>query len=420
MSSTFSIALSALQAESEAINTTGNNLANLNTTGFKGANISFKDLFGETLGANSSFQVGLGVNVPISDTIFSQGPIQTSTSAYAAAIQGNGFFVVKGAQAEQLFTRDGNFKLDAGGTLQTQTGETVQGWTATTAAGTVTTAGAPTDIVLPTGSVLPPQTTQNLSITANLNAAATVGSADGSVQAPVQVVDSLGNTHSLNFAFTKTGANTWSYNATIPGSDIAGGSAGSQQPLLASPGTLTFDSAGNLVSASNPSPVTLNINNLADGAANMSISWNLFDQNGAGLVTQYSEKSAVSSNQDGTQAAQLGGVAINTGGQIIAKFSNGQQKVLGQIALASIQNPDSLSNVGNNNFAATTNTAAPSIGLPQSGGRGQIEGGALEGSNVDMATQLTNLIIYQSAYQAASRVITTANQITQDLLNVIH
>lgn len=105
---------------------------------------------------------------------------------------------------------------------------------------------------------------------------------------------------------------------------------------------------------------------------------------------------------------------------MVATFSNGQTKVEAQLALASIQNPDSLQNVGNNNFAASTGTATPSLGLPNSGGRGQIEGGALEGSNVDMATQFTNLIVYQSAYQAASRIITTENQITQDLMNLIH
>src|SRR5581483_10100860 len=168
MSSTFSIALSGLQAASEAINTTGNNLANLNTDGFKGSSVSFKDLFGETLGANNSFQVGLGVNVPISDTVFSQGSIQSSNSSYAAAIQGNGFFVVNNSQNQQLFTRDGNFELDSTGTLKTETGETVQGWVATSSG--INTTGTPGDIVLPTGSVLPPTPTQNLSVSANLNA----------------------------------------------------------------------------------------------------------------------------------------------------------------------------------------------------------------------------------------------------------
>ncbi|HLH05009.1 MAG TPA: flagellar hook protein FlgE [Bryobacteraceae bacterium] len=418
MSSTFSIALSALQAESEAINTTGNNLANMNTTGFKGANIAFKDLFGQTLGANGSFQVGLGVNVPISQTIFSQGPIQTSTSSYAAAISGNGFFVLQGSEGQQLFTRDGNFKLAADGTLTTQTGENVQGWT--TSNGALNTSGLPGNIVLPAGLVLPPSVTQNLNVAGNLDASATVGSSAGSIQQPVQVVDSLGNQHTLTFDFTKTGGNTWNYNVTVDGGDITGGTAGTQTPLLASPGTLTFDSAGNLVASSNPSSVTINLNNLADGASNMSLNWSLFNSSGTGQMTQYSQTSSVAGKPDGSQSSQLSGIAIQNGGQIVATFDNQQQKVLGQIALAGIQNPDSLTNVGNNNYAATAQTAAPAIGLPQSGGRGQIEGGALESSNVDMATQLTNLIVYQSAYQAASRVITTANEMTQDLLQVVH
>jgi len=418
MSSAFSIALSALQAQSEAINTTGNNLANLNTNGFKGSDVSFKDLFSETLGANSAFQVGLGVGVPVSDPVFSQGPIQTSTSPYAAAIEGNGFFVVNSPSSGQLFTRDGNFTLDAEGTLRTQTGETVQGWTASSNG--INTAGTPGDITLPNGAVLAPKTTQNLSISANFDASATVGSTAGSVQVPVQVVDSLGNQHGLTFTFTKTGANTWNYDVTIPSGDVTGGTAGTQQSLLSTPGTLTFDSNGNLSANNTTSPVTLSISNLADGASNMSVNWDLFDKNGAGLMTQYAEKSASSSTQDGTQAAQLSGFSIQDGGQIVATFSNGQQKVEGQLALAALQNPDSLANVGNNNYSATSASGTPSIGLPQSGGRGQIEGGSLEGSNVDMATQFTNLIVYQSAYQAASRVITTANNMTQDILNIIH
>ncbi len=418
MSSTFSIALSALQAQSEAINTTGNNLANLNTAGFKGSAVDFKDLFGESLGANSSFEVGLGVGVPISNTSFSQGAIQTSTSPYAAAIQGDGFFVVNSPSNQQMFTRDGNFTVDSSGTLKTETGETVQGWT-TTSSG-LTTTGAPTDIVLPTGAVLPPKATAALSVNANLNSAVTTGAADGNYQVPVQVVDSLGNNHTLTFNFTKTAANQWSYDVTIPGSDVTGGTAGSQQSILAAPGTISFDSSGNMSTANGTAPVTLSLTKLVDGAANLNMNWSMFDKTGAATITQYAQAYTGSSSQDGLQASQLTSLGIQTGGQVIATFSNGQQKVEAQLALASIQNPDSLRNVGNNNFTATSQTATPAVGMPQSGGRGQIEGGAVEGSNVDMATQFTNLIVYQSAYQAASKVITTADQMNQDLLQLIH
>ena len=419
MSSTFSIALSALQAQSDAIDTTGNDLANLNTTGFKGSTVGFKDLFGETLGAHSSFQVGLGVGVPISETSFSQGAIQTSKSPYAAAIQGNGFFVVNGPNDQQLFTRDGSFTLDAAGTLKTQTGETVQGWT--TSASGLNTTGQPSDIVLPNGAVLPPVASTKLAVTANLNAAGISGQTSGTVQAPVQVVDSLGNSHTLTVTFDKTAtANSWNYDITIPGSDLAGGTAGTQTSILSAPGTIQFDSSGNVVSPSISTPLTLNVNGLASGASNMSLKWNLADTTGAGLLTQYAESSAASYTSDGSVAAQLSGFSVQTGGQLVATYSNGQQRVQAQLALASIQNPDSLTSVGNNNYAANSKTAQPSIGMPQSGGRGQIDGGALESSNVDMATQFTNLIVYQSGYQAASKVITTADQMNQDLLNIIH
>jgi flagellar hook protein FlgE len=418
MSSTFSIALSALQAQSEAINTTGNNLANMNTNGFKGSDVAFKDLFGETLGSNASFEVGLGVGVPISETRFNQGPIQASNSPLAAAIQGSGFFVVNDPSNQQLFTRDGNFTLDSSGTLKTLTGETVQGWAASSSG--ISATGAPTNIVLPTGTVLPAKATGNLSVSANLNASATVGSTGASYQVPIQVIDSLGNTHTLSVDFTKTAANTWSYNVTVDGGDLKGGTLGQQTSLLSTPGSISFDTSGNMSASSTTSPVALNLTSLADGAANMSINWNLFDTNGNGTVTQYAQANTASSSQDGSQAAQLTQVGIETGGQVVATFSNGQQKVEAQLALASIQNPDSLKNGGNNNFSVTGKTATPSIGMPQTGGRGNIEGGALEGSNVDMATQFTNLIVYQSGYQAASRVITTADQMNQALLSLIH
>lgn len=418
MSSAFSIALSALKAQSEAINTTGNNLANMNTLGFKESNVDFEDMISQAMGSGTGTQVGMGVSTPLNTQIFTQGSIQSSTSPLATAIQGNGFFVVQNSTNQQLFTRDGDFTINANGVLQTQTGETVQGWMATSTG--ISTTGAPTGIVLPTGALLPPVTTQNMSLTANLNASGTVGSSTGSFSVPLQVVDSLGLQHVLTVSFTKSAtANTWNYNVTIPGGDLTGGTPGTQVSVLSAPGSITFNSNGSM-SSGTASPVVVRIAALASGAANMNINWNLFNPDGSGAITQYAQSSNIaSSSQDGAQAAQLMQVGIQNGGQIMATFSNGQQKLEGQLALASIQNPGSLANVGNNNFTATGSTAAPAIGMPLTGGRGQILGGSLEGSNVDMATEFTNLIVYQSAYQASSRVITTANQMNQDLMNLI-
>jgi flagellar hook protein FlgE len=415
MSSTFSIALSGLKAQSDAIDTTGNNLANLNTTGFKGSAVDFKDLFSQTLGVAGSFQSGLGVGVPVTNQQFTQGSIQNSSSPLSTAIQGSGFFVVNSPNRQQLFTRDGNFVLDSSGVLKTQTGETVQGWTATPAG--LSTAGVPGDISLPTGAVLPPKATQNFSLDANLDAGT---AAAGTFSSPIAVVDSLGNTHNLTVTFTRTAtANVWNYDVTIPGADV-GGTAGTQVPVTGGSGSLTFNTNGTLAASTAPVAV-LNITGLADGAAALPINFNLFDSNSAGTITQYAETSNLaSSTQDGTPPAQLTTVGIQNGGQVIASFSNGQQRVVAQLALASIENPNSLQSVGNNNMLPTSSTAIPAIGVPQTGGRGQILGGALEGSNVDIATQFTNLIVYQSAYQANSRVITTAQQLDQELFNLIH
>ena len=413
----FSIALSGLKAQSQAINTTGNNLANMNTDGFKQSAVNFKDLFSEFLGVSSGFQTGLGVSPPISTQMFTQGPIQSSLSGLAAAIQGDGFFVLKSPADQQLFTRDGNFLLDETGVLKTQTGERVQGWMAS-ASGVINSSGVPGDIALPSGAILPPVATQSFSMNANLDASAAIGS---TYSQPLTVVDSLGNTHDLTLNFKKTAINTWTYDVTIPGDDLAAGTPGTQVSLLAAPGTLTFNSNGTMSTAGGTTPATATASGLKDGAANIVMSWNLFDANGNGSITQYGQPSSVGgSKQDGTQAAQLTSVSIDNGGQIVATFSNGQKRVEAQLALASIQNPTSLQNAGNNNFASTSDTANPAIGIPQTADRGQILGGALEGSNVDMATEFTNLIVYQSAYQANSRVISTADQMNQDLFNVIH
>lgn len=416
MSSSFSIALSALQAESQAINTTGNNLANMNTNGFKESEVDFKDLFSQYYGTSSGVQVGLGVSIPQNSQIFSQGSIQTSTSPLAAAIQGGGFFVLSGASGQTLYTRDGNFTSDADGVLRTQTGEAVQGWMATSSG--LSTTGPVGNITLPTGQVLAPQATQNFTLDVNLNAQSVAGTSTGTYSAPMQVVDSLGDTHDLTVTFTQssTASNTWTYNVTVPSTDVSGGTGTSTS--LAT-GSIAFNTDGTM-SSSTTSPVAVSFTP-SDGASAMSMNWNLFDSSGAGTMTNYAEKSNLaSSTQDGNTASQITSVAIQSGGQVVATYSNGQTKVEAQLAMASIENPDSLQNVGNNNLVVSSSTAIPAIGVPQTGGRGQILGSSLESSNVDMATEFTHLIVYQSGYQASSRVISTVNNMNQDLFSLIH
>jgi flagellar hook protein FlgE len=360
----------------------------------------------------------MGVSRPTAQQSFSQGTITSSDSPWAAAIQGNGLFMLKSAAGQSLYTRDGNFSVSSGGVLSTLTGEKVQGWMAS--ASGLNTGVAPTDITIPAGQTLSAKATTSVSFTANLNAAGAAAAATNQLNVSVPVVDSLGNSHTLTIALTKSStANTWTYDVTTPGEDLSGGIAGTQTSILSAPGTLTFNTDGTLATSSSSS-VLLGMTGLADGAANMSMNWNLLNSDGTSSITQYAETSAYGGvTQDGMAAGTLTKVAIADNGQISGSFSNGQQKVLGQLALATFQNTDSLEGVGNNNYAATGASSTASVGTPQSGDRGQIVSGSLENSNVDIATQFTNLITFQRGYQASSRVITTEDNMLQDLLQII-
>jgi len=415
MPGSFSIALSGLNADTLALDVVSNNLANLNTTGFKGSQLSFQDLVSQSL-ANGLTQVGQGVSGPITQRNFSQGNIQLSGGAFDAAIQGNGFFLVKDAAGQTFYTRAGNFNLDANGNLVTATGQAVQGWSAV--GGVVSTTGATGNITIPANSLQTPTPTANFSLNLNLNSAADTTGPTSTFSAPIQVVDSLGQTHTLTVTFTKTAANAWKYNIDIPGEDLASGTKGT--PSSVGTGTMTFDSTGKLTAPAPPDPIAVKVTGLADGAADLSTNWNIYNADGTSTISQFAQTSALSgSSQDGIAAAQVTQVSLATDGQILAHYSNGTQQLVGQIALAAISNPDSLIAVGQNNFELGGNTATPAVGASGTGSRGTIEAGALEGSTVDIAQEFTNLIVYQRSYQANSRVITTFDQLTQDLLSII-
>ena len=424
MFTSFSSALSALNATSTAIDVVGNNLANMNTPGFKTSQMVFRDLVTQSLGAGlGDTQVGFGTGTPLTVREFTQGAIQTSAGVLDAAIQGDGFFVVQDSAGNTLYTRAGNFQTDAEGNLLTDTGDKVQGWTTLNSDGSVDTNGPIGNIVVPVGSVQPPTATTTMSADLNLNASANVDStSDFSV--PISVIDSLGNAHVLTLNFQKTSAsssgNQWSYDVTIPGADVSGGTAGTAVDTGAS-GTLTFSQSGQLTDPAAGSPITVPVTGLADGAADMSISWDLYDKNGSARITQFGQPSESSASaQNGVAAGQLVQVGLADGGGILAQYSNGDQVVVGQVAMANIRNPDSLIATGDNNFQLSARTATPSVGMPGTGGRGTIVGGSLEASTVDIATEFTNLIVYQRGYEANAHVITTADQLSQDTINLIH
>ena len=183
---------------------------------------------------------------------------------------------------------------------------------------------------------------------------------------------------------------------------------------------MQFDSKGQLTSPAADSPVSFTITGLASNAVDLPITWNPYFSSGSSRVTQFAETSGVSaSSQDGFGAAQLMRVGLADGGKIVAQFSDEAQLVVAQLALAGIRNPDSLTAAGNNNFTTSSKSATAVLGLPGTGGRGRIVGASIEASTVDIASEFTNLIVYQRAYQANSRVVTTADQLSQETINLI-
>jgi flagellar hook protein FlgE len=396
MFTAFTTALSALDANEMGIDVAGNNLANMNTTGYKNTMLNFSELMGGNSNAGAT-QVGMGVASPTTRSLWTNGALQPNAGPLTAAIQGNGFFTVQDPQGNVLYTRSGNFKLDAKGNLLTQSGDHVLGMN-----------GA----IQVTSNSLPPTPTTSMTMSLNLNSSAAVGD---TFSQPIQVVDSLGQTHVLTTTFTKTANNAWSYASSFDGTAVAG-----------STGNLTFNPDGTLATptpagTTPPSNQTINVTGLADGAGNMNIGWDFYGtDNATSLITQNAGASASSSQyQNGAVPSSLNSVSIADGGFVVATYDNGVQQNVGQLEISNFENPDTLIYTGNNEYRTSGNTSTPSTGVAGTGGRGTVVGGSLEGSNVDMATEFSNLIIYQRGYEAGTRVLTTADQLSQDTINLI-
>lgn len=421
MSIAFSNALSGLTSDATAINVVSENLANLNTNGYKDEQVSFEDLVNQSLSGFSNETSISGSTIARTNQDFTQGTLQTTGGAFDAAIQGGGFFVLRDPSGQQLFTRQGNFQVTSTGEVMTSSGQHVEGWNAVN--GVLSTSGVTSDLVVPVSLSSTPVATTQFTLGVNLDANATVGAANGTFSSPIQVFDAEGNAHTLTVTYTETAPNTWSYAITIPSADVGG--TGPDQ-TLGSGGTLTFDANGNLQSPP-PGPGSGSIQiplTLADGA-NIgnppgTLTWNLYDASGKPTISQNAQASTnLTSDQDGSQSGSLVGIDIGTNGQLTANFSNGTSQGVGQIALASILNPETMQQLDGNSFAVTGATASPVIGTPSTGARGSISGGALETSTVDIATEFTNLLQYERGYQANSKVITTEDQVIQTTLALI-
>lgn len=405
----FSIALSGLQADTVALNTIGNNLANLNTTAYKGQSTSFENLFYQQIGESGSgdaIQTGAGVKVSGTSTNFLQGTLLPTTNSTDMALAGNGFFVVQ-QNGVQSLTRAGNFQLDSSGNLTTVDGEQVMGYGAVN--GVVNQTAGLQPLRIPVGANEAAQATGNISVTANLNAGATTGTTFSS---PVRIFDSLGSSHQATITYTKTGTNTWNYAVALPAGDATGVPSNNT-------GTLTFDSSGNLTSPTG-SVNNITFPGLADGASDLRFNWNLNDSSGNPAIGQLA---ATSSNngtqQDGFASGFYQSFTVDSSGVITAQFSNGRTSTIGQIAVATVANTAGLTVTGNNNFTTTAASGLATIGVAGTGGRGTVTDDALEQSNVDISSEFSNLIVAQRAFEANSKTVTTFDTVTQDTLALI-
>ncbi len=466
----FSIPLSGLTASSTAMSAIANNLANLNTTGYKASNAQFNDLFYQTLGLNGSgdpIQVGAGTGVSATSSNMNSGSVETTSVPTDVAIMGDGFFVVQQNGAND-YTRAGNFSVAADGSLQTANGEQVMGYGAVN--GAIPAGAALAPLAINKGQINPPNATTTIQLVTNVDASTAAG--DTPLSTPVTVYDSLGAAHVLDFSFTKVGTGSWNCDITIANSDLtpppawqastaysvgqiispsasnghfyqctvagtSGGTPPSSWPTdgsTFSDGTvtwqdlgtqttiateaLTFDSSGKLTTPTgNISGITAS--GLADGAADLTFQWDLYNSTNTPLLTQVAGPSTTSSTfQDGFGSGTLTDYNIGSDGTIMGTFSNGRTAALGQIALANFANTQGLGRVGNNDFSATLASGAAVIGAPGTGGLGTVSGGSLELSNVDIATEFSALIVAQRDYEANARTITTFDQVMQDTINL--
>jgi flagellar hook protein FlgE len=425
--------VTGLNAYGTGLSVVGNNIANLDTIGFKSGDVSFADVISQSLaGATDSSQVGLGVYVNGVLTQFGQGSFQTTSNALDLAIDGNGFFSVKDGSGAIFYTRNGTFNLDQAGNVTTPEGAILQGYLAD-ATGNLT--GQIGDLNVGT-TTFPPLPTSNVNLVANVDSSDSVIGAPFDVNNPsttsnfstsMTVYDSLGNGHLISVYFQKTAeaptGNTWNYYAVVNGSDSFSGNAEVQAQ-----GTLTFTSSGALDTESAVTyPLASGGFDFNGGATQGQViafdfGNSITTDGGTGLdgLTQFSSPSAVLQQiQDGYASGTLQSVSVGNDGIISGLFTNGKNRPLGQVALVRFNAPEGLVHMGDNLFSSTADSGQPIIGQANAAGMGKVQSDSLEQSNVDLGQEFVNMIQYQRGFQANSRVITVADAMLQELVNII-
>ena len=395
-------AISGLRAHQTKLDVTGNNIANVNTVGYKSSQTVFEDTLSQVVrngsapsaeaGGTNPAQVGLGVKVAGITTNFEQGAAQNTGRSTDFMISGDGFFVTR-AGNEQVYTRAGSFNYDAAGNLVTPDGALLQGWMAE--GGVVDTNGAIETLTVPFGGVMQPERTTTGAVVGNLSSATATGTG---VQTQITVYDALGTAKQVTIAFSKNAAaNTWD--------------------VRTSDGTTTLNTQVTFSTAAGtegePATGAAYEFTPTDGVWPDGIQIDLAE------LRQFGGPSSLApARVDGNAMGSLQSISLSGDGTVMGVYSNNLREPIGKIALATFANPGGLAKAGNSSYRVGDNSGQPAIGEAGSGGRGSLIAGALEMSNVDLAEEFTGLIVAQRGFQANSRVISSSDEVLQDLVNL--
>ncbi|WP_109477239.1 flagellar hook protein FlgE [Paraburkholderia sp. C35] len=410
----YATALSGLAGASKDLDVVSNNIANASTVGFKSGQAQFADMYANALTTAVTNQVGIGVRVSTVAQDFSQGTITSTDRDLDVAINGNGFFELS-QNGTTVYSRNGQFFMAKNGAITNADGLQLMGYAAN-ANGTINT-GSVVPLFIPT-SDMPPAATTKIGVQFNLNSQASVpttapfSATDGTswtTTTTVPVYDSLGGDHDVNLYFVKNSVGSWTAYGTT-GSPPAPVGPNANGNL----GTVTFDNSGNITSPS-PASFSLSIPNGADGGATTQPL--TLDLTG---TTQFGQASGPTSppTNDGWAAGELSRYSIGSDGVITGTYTNGQNRALGQVVLANFTNPNGLVNLGGNIYGQTAASGNPAVAAPGTTDHGQLQGGAVENSNVDLTSELVNLITAQRDYQANSQSIKTQQTVDQTLINL--
>lgn len=442
----FNIGLSGLYAANKQLDVTGNNIANVATTGFKASRVEFQDQYAQSIrGTSGNSNNGSGVAVGAVAQQFKQGDMQTGTgNSLDLAINGNGFFEISN-NGERLYTRAGAFHTDKDGFVVNNSGMNLQGYNID--ANGVVVVGSLTNLRVDS-TALPPSATTTMTHSGNLNSATSSPSVLAFDPTNTQtynskmdsrIYDTQGNLHQLQVYYVKepTPVNTWSMYTLIDGRSIADSS---ETPPVADKVTLTFDSSGKLTDAVGSTNLVANLDDNGDFDGSFTVdNWVPGIQTGTDPVTwapngadaavdgtrldlatltQTASVTSTGYKQNGYATGQISAMNVDASGNMFATYTNGQSKVIGQVALTSFTNVQGLASAGGTNWRETFASGEPVSGVPQSGTLGNITGQALEESNVDLTMELVELIKAQSNYQANAKTISTQSTLMQTTIQM--